>query len=114
MHLRQGLVWLLDRINLKGMHIAAVVSMAVLTIVIIAAELSEGFKGVLTLLAFNHWIAKSIIAFAVFAGITYLMNKHEQGFLDKFDAEQWGKITSISSVLFAVIIFIFFTLQFFS
>ena len=105
---------MLDRINLKGMHVAAIVSMGVVTLVTILAELSEGFKGVLTLLALNHWIAKSIIALAVFVGITWLMNKNDQGFLDKFDAEKWGKITAISAVLFGIIIFIFYALEFFT
>lgn len=105
---------MLDRINLRGMHVAAIASMAIVTLVTIFAELSEGFKGLLTLLAFNHWIAKSIIAIIVFVGVTWLMNKNDRGFLDKFDAEKWGKITAIAAILFGVIIFLFYALKFFS
>jgi len=104
----------LDRINLKGMHIAAIVAMAVVVVLTIAAELSEGLKNLLVLVAFHHWIAKSIIALVVFVGITWIMNKGDKGFIDKFDAEKWGKITAISAVLFATIIFIFYLLEFFS
>ena len=114
MRCRQWLVLVLDRINLRGMHVAAIASMAIVTLVTILSELSAGFKGVLTLLAFNHWIAKSVIAIVVFVGITWLMNKNDRGFLDKFDAEKWGKITAIATVLFGVIIFLFFALKFFT
>ena len=105
---------MLDRVNLKGMHVAAIVAMAVVVALTIAAELSEGIKNLLALVALHHWIAKSIIAMAVFVGITQILNKSDKGFIDKFDAEKWGKITAISAALFATIIFIFYLLEFFS
>ncbi len=104
----------LERVNLKGMHIAAILSMASVVVLTIAAELSTGFKGILTLLALHHWIAKSIIALAVFGVVSWAMSKTEQGFLDKFDAEKWGKITAIAAVLFGTVIFIFYLLEFFT
>lgn len=93
--------------GLKGIYYATIITIILITIMTIAAELSTGFKDFLVNIFWHHWIGKGIIALLIFFLIRFLYNGEDK------DVYKLTKSTIAITVLGGLAIFLFYVFHFF-
>lgn len=64
--------------NLKSLSDSTTYTLALITVVTIASELSKPFKEILASLTGHHWVTKSVLTIVFFASCYYILEKYER------------------------------------
>ena len=93
--------------NIRALNFSYMMTMFLIVVMTIAAELSASFKDILVKLAGHHWVAKGVIAVVAFF-IIYMILKNDK----EVDVHKIAWYAVISTVIFSLMIFLFFVYEY--
>ncbi|AJF60295.1 MAG: hypothetical protein J4224_01240 [Candidatus Diapherotrites archaeon] len=103
---------MIEKTDLKALSVSTIAAIISITLMTIGGELSESFKSFLVSIAGHHWIAKGIIAIALFA-VTYLaLSKLKTRAKKGFEAQKWGFRVAVTALASGALIFLFYAWEF--
>jgi uncharacterized membrane protein len=94
--------------NITSLNRATIVTIISIVILTIWAELSVGFKNLLTSMTGHHWTTKSLLAIAIFF-LVYILGKKSK---DQ-DIQKTAINTLTVTILGSLVIFLFYVYEFF-
>ncbi|MBI4181624.1 MAG: hypothetical protein HY520_01495 [Candidatus Aenigmarchaeota archaeon] len=97
------------RLHARAAGWAAGLTMAMITVLTIAAEFSAPLKGALAAFAGHHWVAKGIVSLVFFLALAALLSRMKPGREDRT-----AFLVAGLALLLAVVLFLFFVYEFFA
>ena len=94
--------------NVNALNKSAILTMLLIAVMTVAAELSKNFKDFLKNLLGHHWTSKGIIALAFFI-LAYLILRRTNNEISNKNLIS----TVILTIVFALIIFLFYVFEYF-
>lgn len=94
----------------RAMSVSVMATIALVTTMTVAAELSSGFKAILTSMTGHHWVAKSLVSLLFFAASSLVLPKFVKN--KKPDAQVFSYCTAMFAVAGGAVILLFFVAHF--
>jgi len=96
--------------NYKAAAISTIITEAVIVFLTLFSEMSEGFKNLLKAMTGHHWTSKGIIALILFFALYFAFRKMKT---KENDIWKYTKHVFWLTIVFSLIILLFFVFEFF-